>query len=76
MSDDEAREIVAVNLRRLRERDALSLAEVGRRASTSAGAIRNIENGERMPGVGLLTRLAEVFHVQLEEFLKRPRRSA
>lgn len=73
VSDDEARKIVAANLRRLR--GDRSLSEVGRMAETSAGAIRDIEHGTRMPGIGLLTRLADAFGVGLEEFLKRPRKA-
>ena len=52
----------------------MSLSEVGRLAETSAGAIRDIECGTRMPGVGLLSRLADAFGVTLEEFLKKPKK--
>lgn len=68
MSDNEARAVVAYNLCRLRgDRSYLSLAK---ECETSAGAIRNIELGDRMPGVGLLTRLAKALEVDLAEFVK------
>jgi transcriptional regulator with XRE-family HTH domain len=68
VSDPQAKAVVAANLRRLRGEKSLS--EVGRLAETSAGAIRDIEHGLRMPGIGLLTRLADAFGVTIEEFLK------
>lgn len=68
MSDEQAREVVAYNLRRLRgDRSYLSL---GKACNTSAGAIRNIEIGTRMPGIGLLTRIASELGVELSEFVK------
>ena len=68
MTDEEARERVAHNLKRLRgER---SYHEIARECQTSAGAIRNIELGNRMPGIGLMTRLAESLDVPIDELLK------
>lgn len=71
MTDDEATAVVAANLKRLR--GDMSYSELGRLAHTSAGAIRDIEIGERMPGIGLLTRIAEALKKPLSEFLKKPR---
>ena len=67
MSDEEATILISHNLRRLRK--DLSLAEVARRANTYPTTIKQIEDGERMPGVGLLTRIAEAFEVEISEFL-------
>lgn len=68
MTDEMAQQIIAANLKRLR--GETSFSEVGRRAQTSAGAIRDIEENGRMPGAGLLTRLADAFGVQITEFFK------
>lgn len=73
VTDIEATEVVAINLRRLR--GEMSYSELGRLAHTSAGAIRDIEIGERMPGIGLLTRIADALKKPVSEFLKKPRRS-
>ena len=75
VSDDQARKIIARNVRRLR--GDRSLSEIGRECETSAGAIQSIENGDRMPGAGLLTRLAKCFSVTLDDLVYPPgRRSA
>ncbi len=71
MSDDQTKEAIAANLRRLR--GELSLAEVARRAGSFPTTIKEIEDGVRMPGVGLLTRIADALKVPVEEFLKNSR---
>ncbi len=73
MTDEEARQVVSENLRRLRgER---TLLEVGRSCQTSAGAIQQIERGKRMPGAGLLTRLAATFGVSIDELMRPARKT-
>lgn len=79
MTDEDAQGVIARNVSRLRTDRNLSLGEVGRRAQTSAGAIRDIEQNGRMPGAGLLTRLAEAFDVSIDELFvtrKKTRKSA
>lgn len=73
MSDTETKQRIAANLRRLR--GDRSLAEIARRAGSYATTIKEIEDGVRMPGVGLLTRIADVFNVGVDEFLKTSRSS-
>jgi len=73
MTDDEAREVVAANLKRLR--GDRSLSDIGRCCDTSAGAIQQIERGDRMPGAGLLTRLAATFGVSIDELMQPIRKS-
>jgi len=68
MTDEEARDLVAYNLRRLRGNRPYR--EIARACQTSAGAIRNIEMGTRHPGIGTVTRLAAYFGVSVEEFLR------
>jgi transcriptional regulator with XRE-family HTH domain len=73
VSDDEAKQRIAANLRRYR--GELSLAEVARRADSFPTTIKEIEDGVRMPGVGLLTRIAAVFGATVDDFLKKPKSS-
>lgn len=68
VSDDEARELIAMNLARLR--GEMSYSELGRRCGSSAGAVRDIETMRRMPGAGMLTRLADALEVDISELLK------
>ena len=75
VTDEDAQIAIAQNVARLRTSQKLSLAEVGRRAQTSAGAIRDIEVNERMPGAGLISRLAEAFGVTVDELFKTQKKS-
>jgi transcriptional regulator with XRE-family HTH domain len=72
VSDDETKERISANLKHYRGN--LSLAEVARRADSFPTTIKEIEDGERMPGVGLLTRIAAAFDLTVEDFLKKPPR--
>jgi len=68
LSDQEAKKIIAVNLKRLR--GELSYSEIARRAGTYPMAIQRIEKGDSMPGVGLLTRIADALNCKVDDFLK------
>lgn len=61
LSNDKMLARLAKNLPRLRRAAGLTLAEVGRRADSNATAIKEIEEGRRMPGAALLTRIAAVY---------------
>lgn len=70
MTDEQTKACIAANLKRLR--GSLSLAEVARRSDSFPTTIKEIEEGVRMPGVGLLTRIAAAFGVTVDEFLRNP----
>lgn len=67
MTDQETLNRIAASLRTLR--GDLSLAEVARRAGSYPTTIKEIEEGRRMPGVGLLTRIAEALNSDVSEML-------
>lgn len=71
MTDDEALRTIAHNLRRLR--GDTSLAEIARRAGTYPTSIKRIEDGDHLPGVGLLSRIADALGVEIGDMLARPR---
>lgn len=73
VKDDETLDVISQNLRRLR--GDLSYSEIGRRAETNASAISKIEKGEHMPGVGLLTRIADALGCTVNDLLKNPKKS-
>ncbi len=75
MTDKAAQLAVSRNVARLRSQQKLSLSEAGRRAHTSAGAINDIEKNGRMPGAGLLTRLAKAFDVPIDELFKKSKKT-
>jgi len=70
VSDEEALKRIAANARRLRGNRSLS--EIARLADTFPASIKRIEEGLNMPGVGLLTRLANAFGVSVDAMLEKP----
>lgn len=70
MTDSETMARLANNLRLKRLKAGLSLNEVARRAGTYASTIKEVEDGERMPGVGLATRIAEAVGSTLNALLQ------
>jgi transcriptional regulator with XRE-family HTH domain len=56
--DDPAIEMVARNIRRLREERDMSQVELARRAGVDLRTVTRIEAVEREPGVSTLTRIA------------------
>lgn len=74
VTDEEALRRISCNLRRLR--GTLSYGEVARRCGTYPTAIKRIEDGENMPGVGLLTRIAAAIDTSFDELLKPVRKKS
>lgn len=69
VNDDETRQVIAQNLKRLR--NGMSYGELARLVGTYPSSIKRIEDGQHMPGVGLLTRLAEALGVTANDLLDR-----
>jgi transcriptional regulator with XRE-family HTH domain len=67
-TDKQTKQLLSANLRKFR--GDLTLREVARRVETDASSIKAIEDGVRMPGVGLLARIATALNVSVEDFLK------
>lgn len=60
------------NLRRLRIRNTMTQAELGRVLEKSKNNISQYETGKREPDLRTLVRLAELFQVTVDELLGRP----
>lgn len=73
MTDTEALDRISRNLRQRRNELGISLAEVSRRAGTYPTTIKQVEDGERMPGAGLLTRIADAIGMTVTDMLERRR---
>jgi len=72
VSDEEALNNIAKNVAALRgERSRYWLAK---ETGTYTINITRIENGDHMPGAGLLSRLAEALGVEIERLLQKPNR--
>jgi transcriptional regulator with XRE-family HTH domain len=74
MDDNETKDRIAANLHRLR--GELSYSEIARRVGTYPMAIQRIERGDSMPGVGLLTRIADALGCGLNDFVAKTAESA
>lgn len=63
-------EVIAGNIRRLRELKQLSQKEVSAQSSVPQGQYSRIENGRVEPAVSTLDKLAKVFEVSVSEFFR------
>ena len=78
MTDEQAKFNIAANLLRLR--GIKSYSQIARECSTDdhtvyPGQIEKIEKAKHMPGVGLLSRIAEVLGVSVDDMLVEPSKS-
>ena len=75
MTDEQAKFNIAANLLRLR--GSRSYSQLARECSTDdekiyPATIERIEKTKHMPGVGLLSRIAEVLGVSVDDMLAEP----
>lgn len=69
MTDIQTLNVLGGNIRRLRHAQGWSMAELARRIDDYPTAVKRIEDGESMPGLGLTTRIAEALDVTIDELL-------
>lgn len=72
ITDEQVQTNIAENLSRLLADRKWSQSELHRRAGVSQVAISLILSGQRMPGAGVLARLAEAFDVSIDRLVGRP----
>lgn len=65
--DREAMCNIAANVRRYREAVGLSMSALARQIGDYPGTIKRIEDGDNMPGAGLLLRIADALNVTPNE---------
>lgn len=63
-------QLVAANIKRLREIKELSQKEVSAKTKIPQGQYSRIENGKVEPAVSTLEKLAKVFDVSVSEFFR------
>ena len=63
-------QLIATNIKRLRELKKLSQKEVCAASNVPQGQYSRIENGKVEPSVSTLEKLAKVFEVSISEFFK------
>ena len=63
-------DVIAANIRRLRELKSLSQKEVSAQSGVPQGQYSRIENGRVEPAVSTLDKLAKVFEVSVSEFFR------
>jgi len=71
MEDPEAiKAVIGRNLCRLREKRGLGRRALARLAQSDSHTLREIEEGQRLPEIGLIWRLARVLEVSSTAFLE------
>lgn len=73
---DDMRQVVAANLRRIRNAKKLSQEELAFRAAIDRSYISQLETGAYSASVTVLGKLAEALGVEPSEFLVRGRKGA
>jgi ribosome-binding protein aMBF1 (putative translation factor) len=66
---EEIKAVIGRNLRRLREKRGLGRRALARLVQSDSYALRQIEEGRRLPDIGLIWRLAGVLEVLCTAFL-------
>ena len=63
---------LAANLRRLRTDHDYTQTQIAERLNISRQAYSNYETGNRIPDLDILIRIADIYHVTLEELIMQP----
>ena len=63
---------LAANLRRLRIDHKYTQEQIGEKLNISRQAYSNYEAGKRIPDLDLLIRIANIYHVTLEQLILQP----
>ena len=67
---EEIKSVIGLNLRRLREKRGLGRRALARLVESDSYALRQIEEGRRLPDIGLIWRLARVLEVSSTAFVE------
>lgn len=63
---------LAENLRRLRNDHNYTQTQIGDKLNISRQAYSNYETGKRIPDLDILFRIADIYHVTLEQLILQP----
>lgn len=63
---------LAANLRRLRTDHDYTQAQISNKLNISRQAYSNYETGKRIPDLDILVRIADIYHVTLEQLILQP----
>lgn len=80
ITDQDAKEVLATNLRRLLEQRGISQRQLALKTGDPVMTISNIVNGKNLAGSGIVARIAEAMEVDIDSLFtarrKNSRRSA
>ncbi len=69
---DDLKEIIAANLTRLRQQAGLTQLQLAEMLNYSDKAVSKWERGESIPDLRILIRLAEIYHITLDDIVRKP----
>ena len=72
MTDDEAKQILAFNIRQLLDERDISGRELAKMTGDNPVTINRLLRGEHVPGVGLVTRIAAALRTSVDYLLRIP----
>ena len=72
LTDDEVRENIAANVKRLLLDRGWNQSELARRAMESHANVNRVLHARQLPGSGILARIAEAFDVSTDRLLSAP----
>ena len=72
MTNEETKRVLASNVRRLMEKEALSCRQLAQRTGDSYVTIHRLLHADHVPGIGIVTRVASALDTSVDYLLKNP----
>lgn len=71
LQSDDIKEVIAANLTHLRQKAGLTQVQLAEALNYSDKAVSKWERGESVPDLRVLIKLSEIYHVSLDDMLKK-----
>lgn len=71
MTDEDAKQIIATNVKRLLEDRQMSAADLARKTGENSATISHILNAKHVSGIGVVTRIAAALGTSVDYLLQK-----
>lgn len=75
LTDNEVSSHIAANIRRLLKARTMSQSELARQTGETQATISRLANGNQLPNVAILSRIADVFDVTIDRMIAEPEKN-